>query len=210
MPTDSLVLLGAGGHGKVVLDAHLAARPGARVRVYDDDTAKQGLLFCGVEIETPIAPYERFRCACHVTIGGNSTRRRIALALEDAGSALFTVVHPNSIVSSRAVIERGSFIGAGAIVGPEAHVGAGAIVNHGAVVDHECSVGDWSHVAAGAVLGGAVRVGEACLIGSGAVVLPGVDIGDGAVLGAGAVITRNVAAGATVVGIPGRERYGRR
>jgi sugar O-acyltransferase (sialic acid O-acetyltransferase NeuD family) len=210
MPTDTLVLLGAGGHAKVVFDAHRAARPHADVRVYDDDAAKQGMSFYGVDVETPIAPYGRFRCACHVAIGGNATRRRIALALESAGARLFTVIHPAATVAQTAESDRGAFIAAGVIIAPHARIGTGAIVNHAAVVDHECTVGNWCHIAAGAVLGGAVRVGEACLIGSGAIVLPGISIGEGAIVGAGAVVTRDIAAGVTVVGVPAREKHERR
>jgi sugar O-acyltransferase (sialic acid O-acetyltransferase NeuD family) len=210
MPTERFVLLGGGGHAKVVLDAWHSCHPGAAVEVRDDDHSKRGASLLGILIQTPIGALDAFRCACHVAIGDNATRRRFAQALEASGSRLVTIVHPQAVVAADAKIARGAFIAAGVIVAPDAQVGAGAIVNHSAIVDHDCSVGDWCHVAPGAVIGGGVTIGEGCLVGSGAVVLPGISIGENAVIGAGAVVTRDVAAGATVVGVPAKDRYGRR
>jgi len=202
MPTEEYVIVGAGGHAKVVLDACQRAYPGARLEVRDDDPAKANATLLGVAIRTPIAAALGRRC--HVAMGDNAARRRISEAVLQAGGALASVVHPAAQVSRHAAIEGGAFIAAAAVVAPQARIGRGAIVNHGAVVDHDCEVGAWSHIAPGAVLGGAASVGESCLIGSGAVLLPGVRVAAGATIGSGAVVTRDVAAGAVVTGVPGR------
>ena len=210
MPTERLVLIGGGGHAKVVLDAYRLGHLDVHIEVHDDDPAKHGEACLGIPIGTPIGPLDAYRCACHVAIGHNETRRRIGVALAGAGSTLVSVVHPRAIVSADSEVGAGAFVAAGAVIAPASRLGVGAIVNHLAIVDHDCVVGDWCHIAPGAVLGGGVTVGSDCLLGSGAVVLPGVTIGDRAVIGAGAVVTRDVAPGATVAGSPAKEMNERR
>ncbi|HEX2830029.1 MAG TPA: acetyltransferase [Burkholderiales bacterium] len=210
MRIERLFLMGAGGQGKVALDAFRLVHPDAAVEVRDDDVAKEGADFLGLAVRTPIAGFDARGASCHVSIGDNPTRARIALELERAGCGLVTIVHPRGIVAAGARIDRGAFVAAGAVIAPDARVGAGAIVNHLAIVDHDCVVGDWCHIAPGVVLGGEVTIGAGCLLGSGAVVLPGVRIGDAAVIGAGAVVTRDVADGAKLAGIPAKDLNERR
>ena len=205
MPTERLVLIGAGGHAKVVLDAFRRAHPQSDVEVRDDDRALEGSRVLGATVRTPVGPLAAVRAPCHVAIGDNATRRRIAEALLAAGSRLETVIHPRAIVAPDASIDDGTVVAAGAVVAPDARVGAGVIVNHAAIVDHDCVVGAFSHIAPGVVLGGGVEIGAGCLLGSGAVVLPGVKIGEGTVIGAGAVVTRDVNAGAKLAGVPAKD-----
>jgi sugar O-acyltransferase (sialic acid O-acetyltransferase NeuD family) len=209
MRTDGCVIIGAGGHGKVVLDAYLRARPGATVELRDDAPEKSGMYVLGVRVTVPVGHLAHLGAPCHVAIGDNGRRRGLGVTILDAGLALVSIVHPEASVSAHASIGRGAFIAARAVVAPSARVEDGVIVNHGAIVDHDCRVGAWSHVAPGAVLGGGVAIGRACLVGSGAVVLPGVAIGDEAFVGAGAVVTRDVPTGVTVVGAPAKEAHDR-
>jgi sugar O-acyltransferase (sialic acid O-acetyltransferase NeuD family) len=205
MPISDCVIIGAGGHAKVVLDAYLRCYPNALVELRDDAVLKCGMSVLGASVVAPVGPVARLRGPCHVAIGDNARRRSFGVAVIEAGLMLLAIVHPRAEVSAHASIDQGVFVAAGAIVAAGANIGAGVIVNHGAIVDHDCAVGAWSHIAPNSVLGGAVKIGAGCLIGSGAVILPGVCIGDEAAIGAGAVVTRNVGAGVTVVGVPARE-----
>ena len=206
MPTSVCLIIGAGGHAKVVVDAWQRANPGAVAEIRDDDPDKAGTTMLGTAVATPIGQAGALRRECHVAIGDNAARRRIAELIAQAGGTLVQIRHPDAKVSAHALIEPGAFVAALAIVAADARVGRAAIVNHGAIVDHDCRVGAWTHIAPRAVLGGKVRIGEGCLIGSGAVVLPGLSIGDGSIVGAGAVVCRDVPAGATVIGVPARKR----
>ncbi len=212
MPTDRFVVIGAGGHAKVVMDALLRAFGDQVEAVFaDDNPALAGSLLLERAVQVPIpvrlAPGDRV----HVAIGDNRVRQRLAERLAAGSANLLRIVHPDASVSRFAEIDEGVFIAARAVVGPGSQVAAGTIVNHGAVVDHDCRVGAFSHVAPTATLGGGVRVGCRVLVGSGAVVRPGVVIGDDAVIGAGAVVVADVAAGVQVVGVPARAmREGRR
>lgn len=206
MRTESCLIIGAGGHGRVVLDALLQDAPGIDVEVRDDSCSVTNLL--GLAVANPAIPAAPLIRPTHIAIGANRVRREMAQLILARGARLHTVVHPQASLSPHARLGAGTFVAAQAVVAPGATVGDGVIVNHGAVIDHDCRVGDWSHIAPGAVLGGGSTVGQEVLIGSGAVVLPGIKIGDHAVIGAGAVVTRDVIAGESRVGVPARKTNG--
>lgn len=204
MPIETLALVGAGGHAKVVYDAVVEAGLAGSVRVLDDDPARAGAAFLGLRVEAPLGPLAGVPQHVHVAIGENRARWDTSARLRVAGKQLVAVVHPRAQVSTHGVVEAGAFVAALAVLAPGVVVAECAIVNHSAIVDHDCFVGAAAHIAPNATLGGGVRVGVGALIGAGAVVLPGVTIGDWAVVGAGAVVTRPVPLGSTVVGVPAR------
>jgi len=204
MPTETLVLIGAGGHAKVVMGALNTMGKIFSVEVRDDNPALSGQSLLECKIKTPVGPMASLTDRIHLAIGNNQARKRLGIAVLDSGKSLITIIHPRATVSASARVGDGVFLGAGGIIAPDAAVAQGAIVNHGAIIDHDCRVGAWAHIAPGAVLGGAVQIGEGCLVGAGAVVLPGLSVGDWAIIGAGAIVTKDVAAGVTVVGIPAK------
>ena len=205
MPTERVVIVGAGGHGRVVMDALLTSRADAAGIVFAaDDESVRGSTILGRPVEGTISACVGVGTRFHVAIGDNEVREQVTIRLLAAGAEPVAVVHPQARVSPFADLGSGLFVAAGAVVGPLARIGAGTIVNHGAVVDHDCVVGEFSHVGPNATLAGAVRVGRGVLIGAGANLLPGVSIGDAAIVGAGAVVIDDVPAGATVAGIPAR------
>lgn len=198
----SLLIFGAGGHGRVVADAALAAGQWLRVLASDRDAARcTGELLAGVPL-LPAYAATASAASIHVAIGNASHRAREIAALPEG--LLASVVHPRASVSRHSTLGPGCFIAAQAVVGPNASLGVSVIVNHGAVVDHDVCVGDFSHIAPLAALGGGAQLGRRVLVGSGASVLPGVRIGDDVVIGAGAVVARDLPEAGTYAGVPAR------
>ncbi len=196
----TLLILGAGGHGRVVADAAIA-QGWKRIVVSDRDPARFGQqLLAGVAVlplDEAVAQSE----VVHVAIGSAAAREREAKA---TGLPLATVTHPRASVSTHAEVGAGCLLTAQCVVAPGARIGTAVIVNHGAIVDHDVQVGDFTHIAPLVALGGAVRIGSRVLLGSGAKVLPGVRIADDIVVGAGAVVLGNLEAPGVYAGVPAR------
>ena len=141
-----------------------------------------------------------------VLLGFGAARGRAAVlaAVEQAGLALPTLVHPSAQVAASATLAPGCQLMARVVIGAGVRVGRGVLVNSGAVVEHDARLGDAAVIDPGAVIAGRAIVGDGTEVGSGAVLLPDVRVGADATVGAGAVVTRDVAAGTTVVGVPAR------
>lgn len=191
-------IYGAGGHGKVVLDAMQFS--GMQYAGFVDD--KDISIWAGLSVYHLSDLDLEKSIYLHLAIGNCKTREAIVTKL--AKAHFFTVSHPSAAIAKTATIGSGTFLAAHCVVAPDAIIGRHCIVNHAAVVDHDCIVGNFTHIAPQSSLGGGVKVGQGVFVGTGAVVLPGLTIEDYAVIGAGAVITKNVAAGLTLVGNPAK------
>ena len=187
-------IYGAGGHGKVVLDAMQTA--GLICDGFVDDG--EHAVWCNLTV----LKWQNLpkNANLHLAIGNNKTRENIAKQLIEFN--FFNVIHAHASVAKTAQIQPSCFVAAQAVLGPDSRLGQYVIVNHGAVIDHDCEVGDFCHIAPNASLGGGVKVGKNVLVGAGAVILPNIKIADNVVIGAGAVVTRDVLTQATLVGIP--------
>jgi sugar O-acyltransferase (sialic acid O-acetyltransferase NeuD family) len=203
----TLYVFGAGGHGKVVADAALAAGLFAVEGFLDDDPTRRGTVLLGVAVRGDLDAIEGRQGRVDVALGVGSNRARLDLLerITAAGHRVVSVIHPAAFVASGVAVGSGTFVAPRAIVHTDARIGRACIVNSGAVVEHDCVLGDGVHVSPGAVLGGNVTLGAGSHVGLGSVVLPGLKVGAGAIVGAGAVVIEDVPAGATVVGVPARE-----
>jgi UDP-perosamine 4-acetyltransferase len=198
-----ILILGAGGHARPVIEA-LRAMGVEPAGLLDDAT---GGSILGVEVVGPIRSLAERRMpglSAVIAIGDNGTRARLGALCVSLGVALPAVIHPAAFVSPSARIAEGAQVMARAVIGPGATVGALALVNTGAIVEHDCAVGDGAHLGPGVVLCGGVTVGARALVGAGVVARPGIAIGADAVVAAGAAVSADVPAGARMGGVPAR------
>lgn len=203
---NSLLILGAGGHAKVVAETAITVGRWDRIAFLDDRHPALGEVL-NLPVVGRFSDASAFRGTYSnavVALGNNGSRIGWLRTLEAYGYTLPTLVHSKAYVSPYAVLGVGTVVFAQAAVNAEARLGCGVIVNTGATVDHDCFIGDGVHVGPGAHLAGEVRVGAYSCIGIGAVVKQQTVIGEGVTVGAGAVVVNAVPEGVTVAGVPAR------
>jgi acetyltransferase EpsM len=207
--TAPLVVVGAGGHARVVADiVRLLGRYSIVGYLDDVNPGRRGTSWNGATILGGLDQLATLRAsgvqAAVVAIGDCEARLRTAGRLADAGFDLPVFCHPHAVAAADAEIDAGTVLVAGAVVNPGARVGAHVIVNTSASVDHDCVIGDGVHIACGARLGGGVQVGRGSWIGLSAAVKDHVRIGAGTVIGAGALVLDDVPDGVIAYGVPAK------
>lgn len=197
-----LVVIGGGGHAKVVTDSARAA--GWEMVGFADDRP-DARLFDLQYLGSPQSLQVPQDARVVVAIGSNKLRQQMVERFSGRVNWA-TVIHPRAIVSSFATIQAGTVIFAGAVIQADTVVEQHCIVNTSASIDHDCKIADFCHVAPNAVLAGNVNLKTGAFVGAGSVVLPGRCIGEWATLGAGGVSVRDLDSGGTYVGVPAEPR----
>ena len=199
-----LLLIGASGHGKVIVD--IAIRNGYEVIGFLDDNPNikdvMGFPVLG-NVEKAAEYIDKVYMA--VSIGNASIRSKIMSQLIDKGAEFPVLVHPNAVLGMNVEIEEGTVVMAGAVINPDTKIGRGCIVNTCASVDHDCTVGDYSHISVGARVAGTVTIGKGTWLGAGAVVKNNVTICDECMIGAGAVVVKDIEQKGTYLGVPAKK-----
>lgn len=203
--TKRLILLGAGGQGRVTAD--VAVCMGAYREVcFLDDGLRGGDSDLPYRVLGGFADFPSYTEDADflVSLGQNAARRRWQETLEAAGASVATLIHPRAVVAERVTIGAGSVVMAGAVINPDAVIGRGVIINTCASVDHDGRIGDFCHISVGAHLAGTVTVGANSLLGVSVAVRPGVTIGADCTVGVGAAVVNDLTEPGVYVGVPAR------
>lgn len=157
----SLLILGAGGHGKAVAEAALLSKAWQNVAFVDDRWPELQAVF-GLPVLSNIEGLSTIASqwtAGIPAVGNNVVRKNWVQIIRDSGLGLATVIHPSACVSSTAKIGAGTVIMALAMVGVDVQVGEGSIINAHSTVDHDAQLKDYAHLGVGVHLAGGVQVG---------------------------------------------------
>jgi sugar O-acyltransferase (sialic acid O-acetyltransferase NeuD family) len=204
-----LIIIGAGGHAKVLIDA--LKRLGAPIRgISEHNPALINTELLGVPVICNDGELKRYPPESVTLVNGlgavmdTSLRREVFKRLKMLGYAFSQVIHPSAVISVNARLAEGVQVMAGAVIQPGATIAENTLINTRTSVDHDCQIGSHVHLAPGVTLCGSVEVGDSVHVGSGATVIQGIIIGPQSLVGAGTLVRENVPAGSTVIGVPGR------
>lgn len=200
-----IVLYGAGGHARVLLDL-IALSPSFYVRGFLVDDMARGALVCGLPVlgcrqDAPALGAQGGlfgALACGLLEPDAEKRAQLFRVLSENGFRMPPLVHPTATIESGVHLSPGVQVLAGAYVGCGCVLGEGVVVNTKAVISHDCSIGAFSHIAPGGILAGTVRVGRGCVIGCGASVYYKTTIGDNVMVHNGVAVMRYVPDGSVV------------
>lgn len=202
-----LVIIGAGGHGREVLDVARHTRSPSHSFLgflADDEPGSSRLAQVGATWLGPIAELEVIEADYVIAIGDPGIRAAIHALASGWGRSAASLWHATAHRADDVRWEPGTVVLANASVTSNVRLGRHVHINLNATVAHDCALGDYVTVNPGANINGGVIIGESATVGSGAVIRQGITIGAGAIVGAGAAVVRDVEPGTTVVGVPAR------
>lgn len=203
-----IVLIGAGGHCKVIIDIIKSTKeyeivgitdPKDKGSVFDipvigDDDILEDLNKSGVE----------YGFISMGSLNDFEKRNKIYNQLKDIGFKIPVLVHNSAVVSQFSTIEDGTCVMAGAVINPGSVIGENCIINTGSVVEHDCIIGNNCHISPTASIAGNVKIGCNTHIGIGSTIIQGKTIGSNVTIGAGAVVIDDIIENALAVGVPAK------
>jgi UDP-perosamine 4-acetyltransferase len=207
--TKPLIILGAGGHAKVLIAALMSGPAkilGIAERVGCDKTGDVlGIPIIGDDDSVlQYSPQDVQLINGLGMVTSMESRQELFEKFVALGYHFATVLHATAVTYTDVHLGEGVQVMAGVVIQPGTVVGDNSILNTHASVDHDCLIANHVHIAPGATLSGGVRVGAGTLIGAGAVVIQGIEIGSRCIVAAGAVVIHDVAAHTRVAGVPAR------
>jgi len=203
-----IVLLGAGGHAREVVEilrAQFVPDGEHTIRGYVDEYAAPGELRDGVPVLGGWSWFDDQNLASIrviTAVGTPNIIARFAQLASARGLTFISAIAPTAVISPRARLGLGVTVFPQVVVNTAAVIGDHAILNTGVSVSHDSVVGRHSNLNPGARLAGNVQIGERCYIGMGASVIQNTPIGSGTIVGAGAVVTTDLGSRVTAVGVP--------
>ncbi|KRF21588.1 acetyltransferase [Paenibacillus sp. Soil787] len=201
-----LILIGGGGHSKVVLDIMLAQGQYELAGIGDDKYLHTFSEF-GIA-HGPIADMlkllEEDNYYLIIAIGSNHARCAVEQRLGLSEHKYAVLIHPKATIGSGVTVGKGSVIMPGAVMNYGSEIGKHCIINTGAIIEHEDTIGNYVHLSPAAALGGDVTIEDGVHIGIGAKIIEGRTVGCWSTLGAGAVAIKDIPRYCTAVGVPAK------
>jgi len=209
--TKKILLIGAGGHSKVILDTIIENNEYDEIGIID--TIKHnGTIISGVSVIGKDEDLKRFFDLGYKyafiavgSIGNSQIRRRILYLLKKIGFMFPIIVDKSAIISPYSNIMEGTYIGRNVVINSHTKVGKHAIINTGSIIEHDNIIGDFVHISPGSVLCGNVMIGNDTHIGANSTVINNTKIGSKSIIGIGSVVLKDVKSKVTAYGNPCKE-----
>lgn len=203
---ETLVIIGAGGHGKVVAECAQQLGTYKHIMFLDDcypDTKTSGAW----KISGVVESFTQYIAQADfiVAIGNNSIRATITNTLKEANAHITSLIHPTASISSHTSIGNGVVIFANAVVNIGSDIADGCIINTGATVDHDCRISSFVHVSPGVNIAGGVSIKEYSWLGIGSTVIECLTLAQNTQVGAGAVVITSTQANSLYLGVPAKK-----
>ena len=201
-----VVIIGAGGHGKVIAD--IVEKSGDTVFGFLDDGKAKGEkimgCYCIIGSIEECEVWQKNDEDLYFIIGIGNGKIRKAI-FEKYQLNYYTAVHPSANLAMEVTLGEGTVVMANVCVNANAKIGKNCILNTASVIEHDSILMDFVHVCPNATLCGTVKIGNLTQIGAGAVVKNNVEIVDSCTIGAGTVVVKNIEEKGTYVGVPARK-----
>jgi sugar O-acyltransferase (sialic acid O-acetyltransferase NeuD family) len=206
---EEIVVIGGGGHAKVLLSV---VRKLTRYHIvgYTDPKNQGGLLgtpYLGTDqvLESLQAKGIELNAVIGVgQVGLGRDREKIERRLSSLALRFPNILSPHAIVNEGVSLAESVVVMDGVVINSGASIGRGAILNTNSTVEHDCSIGEWVHVAPGSTISGGVTVGRFSMIGAGATIIEGKQIASDCIVGAGATVVHDLIEPGVYVGCPAR------
>ena len=200
-----LIIIGAGGHGRVIAD--IAQKLGVynTIAFLDDGEVKESMGLPIIGKTTDIEKYVK-TADVFVAIGNSQVRGDFIERLLSLGTNIPTLIHPSAVIGACVDIGVGTAVMAGAVINPCSKLGKGVILNTCSSIDHDCIIGDYCHIAVGVHGAGTVNLGEKVWLGAGATIRNNVSICADCIIGAGAVVVKDITESGTYIGVPAKRK----
>ena len=201
---NEIIILGAGGHGKVVLDIFLCSEKyKVSGLIAKNRTSLMGIPVIGTDDDLGYI-YKQGITKAFVAVGDNQIRYRLTSLLKENNFELVTGISHASYVSKYTSIGEGTIIMPGSIINSGASIGKGVIINTNTSIDHDDIIGNFCHIAPGSTLSGNVNVGNFSFLGTSTSVIDNITIGSNVMIGGGTTIIKDIPNNCTAVGVPAK------
>ncbi len=207
----NLIILGSGGHSKVVGET-ASGNPLVNEIAFLDDNFnkndfKKNLLTYPIIGKINDIFNKSIRDKYEfgfVAIGENKLRKSLFRKLMSLKYTCPNLIHPKASISPSAIIDQGTAIFANAVIQSEVKVGMGTIINTNAIIDHESLISDYTHICPGVNIAGQVKIGSNCFVGIGSSIIQNIKIGNNVIIGAGSVVINDIPSNSKVYGVPAK------
>lgn len=202
---NKLMIIGAGGHGKVV--ANIAKLNGyTEIYFLDDDTSKE---YIGeYKIVGTINDIDKYKDEYNffVAIGDNEIRERISSKLSESSIKQPVLVHPSAVIDETVQFSEGIVVMANVVINADTKISRGVIINTSSSVDHDCTIDEFTHICPGVHIAGTVNIGKNVWIGIGSSIINNVSVCDNCIIGAASIVVKDIDAKGTYFGCPARKQ----